>query len=118
MNHFAGHLKLPQHYKSTIVSIEKLFLKRNHIGIAFENFSQSVYLPSDPSKFSCVVKLSIVCSWDFPGGPVTMIPGSSVEDPGLTPSQGTRSHMLQLRVHMLQLKILHAAKKIEDPICS
>ena len=31
--------------------------------------------------------------------------------PGLIPGQGTRSHMLQLRVHMLQLKILYAATK-------
>ena len=44
-----------------------------------------------------------------------MIPGPSVEDPGLIPSQGTRSHMLQLRVHMLQLKILHAAKRSKIP---
>ena len=31
--------------------------------------------------------------------------------PGLIPGQGTRSHMLQLRAHMLQLKILCAAIK-------
>ncbi|TEA25323.1 hypothetical protein DBR06_SOUSAS21410020, partial [Sousa chinensis] len=31
--------------------------------------------------------------------------------PGLIPGQGTRSHMPQLRVRMLQLKILHAATK-------
>ena len=30
---------------------------------------------------------------------------------GLIPGQGTRSHKLQLRVHMLQLKIPHAATK-------
>ena len=58
--------------------------------------------------------------------------------PGLIPGQGTRSHMLQLRVHMPPLKrfhlpqvktqgskinkyekkkkILHAATKIKDPI--
>ena len=32
-------------------------------------------------------------------------------DPGSIPGQGTRSHMLQLRVPMLQLKILGAATK-------
>jgi len=32
----------------------------------------------------------------------------SAGGPGLIPSQGTRSHMLQLRVHMPQLKIPHA----------
>ena len=31
--------------------------------------------------------------------------------PGLIPSQGTRSHMPQLRVHMPQLKSPHAATK-------
>ena len=35
----------------------------------------------------------------------------SVVDPGCIPGQGTRSHMPQLRVHMLQLKILHAETK-------
>ena len=35
--------------------------------------------------------------------------------PGLIPAQGTRSHMLQLRVSMLQLKIPHAASK--DATC-
>ncbi|TEA37484.1 hypothetical protein DBR06_SOUSAS8810006, partial [Sousa chinensis] len=35
--------------------------------------------------------------------------------PGSIPGQGTRSHMPQLRVLMLQLKIPHAATK--DPAC-
>ena len=34
---------------------------------------------------------------------------------GSTPGQGTRSHMLQPSVHMLQLNIRHAATKITDP---
>ena len=33
--------------------------------------------------------------------------------PGLIPGQETSSHMLQLRVHMPQLKILHAATKTQ-----
>ena len=45
--------------------------------------------------------------------------------PGSVSGQGTRSHMLQLRDYMPQLKvphavtkkILHAAMKIEDPVC-
>ena len=32
-------------------------------------------------------------------------------DPSLIPGQGTGSHILQLRVHMLQLKTLHATTK-------
>ena len=39
----------------------------------------------------------------------------SAGDTGLIPGQGTKFHMLQLRVHMLQLKILHAATK--NPAC-
>ena len=36
---------------------------------------------------------------------------SNAEGLGLTPDQGTRSHIPQLRVYMPQLKILHAATK-------
>ncbi|TEA37056.1 hypothetical protein DBR06_SOUSAS210217, partial [Sousa chinensis] len=35
--------------------------------------------------------------------------------PSSIPGQGTRSHMLQLRVHIPQLKIPHATPK--DPTC-
>ena len=36
---------------------------------------------------------------------------------GLIPGQGTRSHMLQLRAPMPQLKIPHKATKIKDLEC-
>ena len=36
---------------------------------------------------------------------------------GLIPGQGTRSHVLQLRVRMVQVKIPRAAMKIQDPMC-
>ena len=39
----------------------------------------------------------------------------NAEGPGLTPGRGTRSHMPQLKVLMLQLTNLHAATK--DPLC-
>ena len=42
--------------------------------------------------------------WNFPGGSVANTPGSQCRDPGLIPDQGTTSHMLQLRFHILQLK--------------
>lgn len=52
---------------------------------------------------------------DFPGGPRAKTPNA--ENPGSTPDQGTRYHMLQLRVcmpqlksHMPQLKILQKGK--------
>ena len=38
-------------------------------------------------------------------------------DTGLVPGHGTRSHMLQTRICMLQLKILHAAMKIKNRAC-
>ena len=50
---------------------------------------------------------------DFPGGPVAKPPHSNAGGPGSTPGQGTRSHMLQLRVHMPQLKILCATTKTQ-----
>ena len=48
----------------------------------------------------------------FPGGPVAKTLHSQCRSPGSMTSQRTRSHMLQLRVCMLQLKILHATTKI------
>ena len=48
-------------------------------------------------------------SWDFPGGPVAKTPRSQC--PGSIPGQGTRFHMMQLGVRMLQVKIPHAATK-------
>ena len=36
---------------------------------------------------------------------------------GLIPGLGTRSHMPQFRVLMLQLKILNATMKTEEPAC-
>ena len=38
--------------------------------------------------------------------------------PGSIPGQGTRFHMLQLRIGMPKLKILGAATKIEGPSAS
>ena len=35
----------------------------------------------------------------------------------MIPGQRTRSRVLQLRVHMLQLKIPHVAMNIKDPTC-
>ena len=36
-----------------------------------------------------------------PGAPVSKTPFSQCRGPGSTPGQGTRSHMWQLRVHMV-----------------
>ena len=43
---------------------------------------------------------------DFPVVQELRLHPSNAEDPGSIPSQGARSHGLQLRVHMPQLKIL------------
>ena len=53
---------------------------------------------------------------DFPGGPLVQGPRLGVPnavDLGSIPGEGTRSYTLQLSVHMLQLKILHATAKTQ-----
>lgn len=40
----------------------------------------------------------------------------NAKEPGSIPDEGIRSHMLQMRLNMLQLKIPHARRKIEDPM--
>ena len=53
---------------------------------------------------------------DFPGDPaLARLRAPKAGGPGLIPGQGTRSHKLQLRVHMPQLKITYAATK--DSAC-
>ena len=47
----------------------------------------------------------------LPCGPVAKTVFSQCGGSDSTPGQGTRSHMLQLRVFIPQLKILHAATK-------
>ena len=47
--------------------------------------------------------------WDFPGGPVAPNAGG----PDSIPGQGSRSHMLQIRVCVSQLKILRAATETQ-----
>ena len=47
---------------------------------------------------------------NFPGGPVAKTPAPNAGCPRLVPGHRTGSHMPQLRV-------LHAAMKIEDPAC-
>ena len=53
----------------------------------------------------------IICSnfREFASGPVAKTPCSQCRGPGLIPGQGTSSHILQLRVCMLQLKVPRAA---------
>ena len=53
---------------------------------------------------------------DFPGGPVAKTPCSQCRGPGIQSLvRELEAHMSQLRVHMQQIKILHAAMKTEDP---
>ena len=51
------------------------------------------------------LKKKIVCG-DFPGGPVARLCTPNIRSLGLIPSQGSRSHMLQL-------KIPHSATKTQ-----
>ena len=53
-------------------------------------------------------------SQDFPGGPRLRLWAPTARGLGLIPGQGTRSHILKLRVHLPQLKILHAATKTQQ----
>ena len=46
--------------------------------------------------------------WDFPGGLVAKNSGSQCSRPGLIPDPGVSSHVSQLRIWMLQLRILCA----------
>ena len=48
---------------------------------------------------------------DFPGGPMAQFLCSQCRGPSSIPGLGTRSCMLQLRGHMLELKILLATVK-------
>ena len=76
------------------------------------------FLPSEPPWKTCCVKLgikkknengpSLVVQWLWFQAP-------NAGGPGLIPGQGTRSHMLQLRVLMLQLR-LSTAKLINKNI--
>ena len=50
----------------------------------------------------------------FPGGPVAKTLHSQCRGLGSVPGQGTRSHVLQLRIHTLQQKILCGLTKTED----
>ena len=70
-------------------------------------------LPKLKRLFSAFKVGSRITDRDFPGGPLTKTPSSQCSRLGLSPGQGTRSHMLQLTVCMRQqrLKILHAAPK-------
>ena len=51
------------------------------------------------------------CLRDFLGGPMTKTPHSQCREPRFDPGSGSKSHMLQLRVLMPQLKISHATTK-------
>ena len=68
---------------------------------------------ASPSKHSPAIYLK--SSWDFSGSPVAKTPHSKAGGLGSLPGQGTRSHMPQLRVRMLQLEVLQATAK--GPMC-
>ena len=64
------------------------------------------------------IRLKAKSPGGFPGGPVAgRLHAADAEGPGSIPGQGTRSHMLQLRVAMPQLKIPHGTVKMADPTC-
>ena len=68
--------------------------------------SQNIISTGNVCQTYCSSATSLVVPW-------LRLHAPKEGDPGLLPGQGTRSHMLQLRVYMSQLKILHASTK--DP---
>ena len=60
---------------------------------------------------TCMSSLKRYIFRDFPDGPVAKTPHSQCRGPGSIPGQGARSHMLQVRVCLPQLKIPPAATK-------
>ena len=56
------------------------------------------------SRRYVILGISLVVQW-------LRLSSPTAGGPGLIPGQGTRSHLLQLRVHILQLEILHATAK-------
>ena len=63
------------------------------------------HLLIDSSMIINSIGTSLVVQW-------VRLRAPSAGGPSSIPVQGTRSHVPQLRVRMLQLKILHAATKI------
>ena len=83
-----------------------------HHWAAFTFFgTQILYLPLELRASILTVHYKKL----LPGGPVRLC-ATNAGGLGLIPGQGTRSHMLQLRVREPQLKILHVAT-IRDPTC-
>ena len=68
-----------------------------------------------PEKTETLIKKD-TC-WDFPVVQWLRLPSPNAGGPGLILGWGTKSHMLCLRGHTLQLKIVHGAVKTEDPVC-
>ena len=75
--------------------------------------------PPQNSYSSCTILLNLRShDSNFPGGPVTKTLHSQWGGLGSIAGQGTRSHMLQLSVHMCcNLKDPTSTTKINDPSC-
>ena len=58
-----------------------------------ENYQPIPLMNTDTSIFN-----KILANWDFPGGAVAKTLCSQSRGLGLIPGEGTRSHMLQLRI--------------------
>ena len=56
-------------------------------------------------------------AWGLPWWSSDWLQAPSAGSPGLIPGQGTGSHMPQVSICMLQLKMPYAVRKIEDPKC-
>ena len=94
----------------------------NCIGTINQNYSLSsieVGSPDPLHQISCSVFILVARSWTIRATAQWLIfHAPNAGDPGSIPGLGTKSHMSQLRVDMLQLKIPHAATETKDPACS
>ena len=80
----------------------------SHSCMAEANTTLQSNYPPIKNKFKKMDGTSLTVQWLRPHVP-------NAGSPGCIPDQGTISHTMQQRVHMLQLKNLNAATKTEDP---
>ena len=97
------------------------FYSQEHLGLQKKATTRSAILVLPVSKINSLnhsvsgnlrnllIGASLVVQWMRPCA-------LNAKEPGSIPDEGTRSHMLQMRLNMLQLKIPHAPRKIEDPM--
>ena len=112
----------PQVVRSKERKKEKAFSQKLNPSLQIE---RSYWMPRSKHENRCIVKaqLSRISEpWTQRGKTSLAVQwlrlhAPNAGGPGSIPGQGTRSHMWQLRAHMLLLKIPNTATKVKDPAC-